>query len=217
MQSVSNCSFADVGGLWRCINEKIFVAHKAGANSLTMIDIMAEEDTAWQQFKLRMAELGIVNYHCISADVCDPGLIEKTGQIDVVHCAGVIYHTPNPMLMLQRLAGLAKKTIILSSFIQKYRIRNSAGNYTMPKSGVLFIPALDAQEKKIIRKYWQEIVPFSMKGITHEVEYKINDFESWWWLPTQEAMLAMCEAVGLRVLDYSVYWGDNMITILLGR
>ena len=38
-QVVAGKSFADVGGLWGTVNEKVSVAHAYGARALTMIDV----------------------------------------------------------------------------------------------------------------------------------------------------------------------------------
>ena len=50
-------SFADVGGLWGTVNEKVSVAHAAGAASLAMVDI-SEWGDRWNEFETRRRQLG---------------------------------------------------------------------------------------------------------------------------------------------------------------
>ena len=92
---VNGQTFADVGGLWRAMNEKISVALKAGATAATMIDVEPLDSKLWEDFRARCALMNVSGYDCVQADATVPDLRERVGAFDVVHCAGVIYHVPD--------------------------------------------------------------------------------------------------------------------------
>src|SRR5580692_11280331 len=96
-------TFADVGGLWATINEKVSVASVAGASSVAMIDITALDNELWTRLHERLASLGVTNYERISEDVEKLGKREDCPTFDVVHCSGVLYHHPEPLQLIRSL------------------------------------------------------------------------------------------------------------------
>jgi tetratricopeptide (TPR) repeat protein len=210
-------TFAEVGGLWGTINEKVSVASKYGATSLTMIDVTPISDHLWQDFCDRMTSLNIANYHCISQDITKIKLAEIGEAYDVVHCAGVLYHHAHPMQILVGLHQITGKHLILTSAITQQVIENEWGRYEIPASGVIFIPALDEAERAILTAYWQPYLYGSpIIGLTEKAVFDINDFGPWWWLPTASALEAMCKVAGFKVLDKGLTWDNNALTLLLG-
>ncbi|GIK40755.1 MAG: hypothetical protein BroJett011_45880 [Chloroflexota bacterium] len=210
---VKGKTFADVGGLWGTISEKVSVAHKYGAASLTMVDIQAEGNEWWQKFDDRMHQLGVTEYKCVSTDICNPSLATLLQPFEVVHCAGVLYHHPNPMVMLVALRSITKQYLILSSVITQQVIKNEKGTYTIPPSGVVFVPALNDAERAILKVYWDKIG--AAFGLTEKYTYRLDDFAPWWWLPTAPALLAMCQAAGFKVLEHALIWNNDALTVLL--
>src|SRR6266480_6992278 len=91
---VKGRSFAEVGGLWGTVNEKVSVARDRGAKSLTMIDVTPRENDLWEKFLTRMTELDIPNVDCISADIIEKATARDHPAFDVVHCSGILYHAP---------------------------------------------------------------------------------------------------------------------------
>jgi len=214
---VKGKTFAEVGGLWGTVNEKVSVASKYGATSLTMIDVTPISDNFWQDFCDRMTSLNIASYHCISQDITQIKLAEIGKPYDVVHCAGVLYHHPHPMQILVGLHQITGKHLILTSAITQEVIKNEWGCYEIPASGVIFIPALDEAERAILKAYWQPYLYGSpIIGLTEKAVFDINDFGQWWWLPTAYALEAMCKVAGFKVLDKGLTWKNNALTLLLG-
>jgi hypothetical protein len=207
---VKGCSFADVGGLWGVVNEKVSIADELGAKKLTMIDITPDNAELWEQFRERMVDKGVGSVGCVSTDVCRVSDLH----FDVVHCSGVLYHHPDPMQLLAALFRLADNYLVLTSAVSPQVIENEHGTYRLPGSGAILIPALDSQEKKILGKYWAEAGAV-IDGIHTEVTYSVDDFGPWWWLPASRAMKAMCEAVGFRVIDEGPAWNGNAHCLLL--
>lgn len=207
-------TFADVGGLWGTVNEKVSVAYKYGAISLSMLDVTVKGGDLWKKFRARMEELGITNYECTTADVCDPQITELVKPFDVVHCSGVLYHHPNPMLVLAALRNITSEHLVLTSSVTQEIVENENGRYAIPPSGVVFVPALSEAEREILKCYWGGMGVVA-HGLTEKVPYRLDDFGAWWWLPTAPALVTMCETAGFKILDRGVIWGNNALVLLL--
>ena len=209
-------SFADVGGLWGTVNEKVSVAARSEARAVTMIDISATGSELWLRFAERLASLGIGGCECISSDVCALVASGTAPQFEVVHCSGVLYHHPNPIWFLEALRRITTRHLILTSAVTQETISNDLGTYRVPPSGAIFVPALDQHERSILSKYWLDKAGVgACFGITEAVRWDTRDFGPWWWLPTPRAMLAMAECVGFRVLDSGPTWNGNAHTAIL--
>src|SRR5260370_410077 len=63
---VDGRSFAEVGGLWGTVNEKVSVAHQRGAQALAMFDTAPEGHMWWQKFEERRASLNVPDVRCVS-------------------------------------------------------------------------------------------------------------------------------------------------------
>ena len=171
-QVAAGKSFADVGGLWGTVNEKVSVAHTHGARALTMID--------------------------------------------VVHCSGVLYHMPEPMQFLRALRKITGEALVLTSAVTATRVEGEKGVLEIPAAAMLCIPALQGREREIVQAYWRGIVGDGAFGITQEVaEWSFEDFGPWWWLPTAEALRAMCEVAGFRYEAGAPSWNGNAYTLRL--
>lgn len=211
---VGGKSFADVGGLWMTVNEKVSVAAKAGASRLAMLDLSVPDSEWWPKFRNRMESLGIRGVQEQIVDIAE----YRGEKHDVVHCSGVLYHHPNPMTILSGLRRATREHLVLTSAVTQTKIENEFGTYTVPSSGAIFVPALNDQERKILSRYWQAI-GVGVHGITEVVPYRIeedNSFDAgpWWWLPTPACMNAMAEAAGFKLVDHAPSWGVNAHTSL---
>jgi len=207
---VKGKSFADVGGLWGVVNEKVSVAHAAGAASVSMVDITPKGAELWQHFEERMKDSGISEYGCLPGNICE----FRDTVFDVVHCSGVLYHHPSPMMILDALHRVTREHLVLTSAITQETIKNELGTYRVAPSGTIFIPALDAGERAILGRYWED-AGAEIDGIHHAAEFSVDEFGPWWWLPTGYSLLAMCRAAGFDVLDEGHAWNDNAYTLLL--
>src|SRR5258708_6455118 len=120
---VDGRSFADVGGLWGVVNEKVSVAAEHHALRLAMIDISSPQSELWQIFRDRLATSGIYDCECISEDICDLAGRSKH-KYEVVHCSGVLYHHPNPVLLLESLRRVTARYLILTSAVTHEAVIN---------------------------------------------------------------------------------------------
>lgn len=206
---VGGHSFADVGGLWGTVNEKASVAHRFGATALTMIDMQPEGNEWWQKFQERMRAHEISGCQCISAQLDQVA----RNSFDVVHCSGVLYHHPHPLTIIADLRAITRRHLILTSAITQEHISNAEGEYRIPASGVLFVPALSERERRVLSVHWKA-AGAEVHGITTPVKFELAEFGPWWWLPTAGAMRAMAETCGFRVVEGDFTWNSNAYTIL---
>jgi hypothetical protein len=215
-QVIRDASFADVGGLWGTVNEKVSVAARNGARSLAMIDVSEPASELWTLFRERLLALNIGPCECVCADVCELAASESRPLYDVVHCSGVLYHHPSPLLLLQSLRAITRRHLILTSAITQEVVQNEAGTIRIPPFGSIFIPALDQRERDVLWKHWRDNAGVgSCWGISDPVAWNVRDLGPWWWLFTAKVMLAAAESASFRVLDSGPTWNGNAHTALL--
>ena len=215
-QLVAGKSFADVGGLWGTVNEKVSVAHAYGAHMLTMIDVSPMDSELWTLFEQRRRTLRLPIVECVSGDILTLAETDPHLQFDVVHCSGVLYHMPEPMRFLRALRNITRKALVLTSAITATRVKGEKGVLEIPAAAMLCIPALQGREREIVQSYWQGVVGDGAFGLTQEVAgWSLEDFGPWWWLPTAEALRAMCEVAGFRHEAGAPSWDGNAYTLRL--
>jgi hypothetical protein len=214
---VSGRSFAEVGGLWGTVNEKVSVAHKRGAQALAMFDTAPAGHMWWQKFEERRMSLGVPDVRCVPGDIIE--VVEASDQTphDVVHCSGVLYHMPDPLRLLTALRKLARRHVILTTVISQPRYENEEGVVDVPAGGVLFVPGLGARERAVLRQHWTRVYGQDAAVATFErAIWNVGDFGPWWFMPTVPALEGMCRAAGFDVIDSSPVWAGNAQTLLLG-
>jgi hypothetical protein len=196
---VKGKSFADVGGLWGLVNEKVSVAYQYGASELAMIDRVGLNDGLWQAFEQRRRVLGLPEVCCISSDITAIADAPPCSLFDVVHCSGVLYHTPDPVRFLVALRNITAEHLILGSLVTATKIESDLGSLQLPEAGALFVPALQREELEILNAYWRQFVGDGAVGLTSATpSWQLENYTPWWWLPTVEALKAMCVAAGFQ-------------------
>jgi hypothetical protein len=212
---VGGKTFADVGGLWGTVNEKVSVAHGSGAREVTMLDVSPPERPLWADFRRRCQELGVGPVHCLSQDVLAVGP-DPSRAWDVVHCSGVLYHMPDPVRFLVALHRLCREHLILTSVVTATEIVSSAGILAVPGSAAIYVPALSGHEREVLRIYWTGVVGDGAIGLTRDVDqWRVEDYGPWWWLPTVETLKGLCVSTGFEVIKDSPSWNGNAHTLLL--
>jgi SAM-dependent methyltransferase len=209
---VKGKSFVDVGGLWGTVHEKLSVAHRRGARSVTMIDAIGGESEWWPAFHRRMEEMNIPYTHRVADILNDP--IEDTW--DVVHSAGVLYHLPFPLEYLLNLKRIAGEHVVLTTAVMPKRVKNRAGEIAIPDGGSLFVPCLTKREKRVLSVHWNaEGRGAVMGGINADREYSVDFYGPWWWLHGEEVIRRMCEICGMEVAAEGSNWKNHTLTLLL--
>lgn len=212
-------TFADVGGLWGTLNEKVTVAAKAGALSTAMIDITYVGHDLWQKFDDRCAAHGVRCGKNIQGDVNDSSFPEKVGVYDVVHCAGVIYHCPNPLYTVSQLSRVCSDVLILGTTIVPAVVENAKGRITVEQGGALLVPALDRAQREIIGQFYREVGASAMHGIdpAWEEPWDVNNYVPWWYLFTTGFVGGLLNGCGFQVKETYEEWGGRAAYFLAFR
>jgi hypothetical protein len=208
---VRGLSFADVGGLWGLVNEKVSVALKAGASSASMIDVAPEGHNLWNDLRKRCAEIGIEGVKEFVGNIDDPTLKDRTGTFDFVHCAGVIYHVPSPNATLERLRDLTNRYLLLGSMTVPSVIDGGRTGKIMLHSGQsIFIPSIDRETKGILAEHFAKL-EISPHNITEGMDdpwrsgRNIN-YAPWWWCWPASTLEGMIRVAGFKVVEVRETW-----------
>ena len=193
---VAGKTFAEVGGLWNTVNERVSLALAAGCREATMIDIQPLENTLWTRFHDRCRELGVSGYRSVCGDICDDRIVAE-GPFDVVHCAGVIYHCPNPLVAIRNLITITRERVMVSSVAIPERIANRAGTFHTPAGCCLFVPALGDHQRAILRGTPDLALHLALDFSSGRDERGVLSADGrfrygpWWWLYTAETFVRM--------------------------
>lgn len=204
-------SFADLGGLWGTVNERITPAVLAGCASATMIDEQPMGNSLWQAFDAHCAARRVRGYARVQANLDDPALPDRVGRFDVLHCSGVIYHCPDPYHSLRQLRKLTGQHLLLGSMTVPERVENAAGALDFTEGRMLALPAMTGSALAIMKQHFDDrFVKVHNINADQFFPYTLPDgsanYAPWWWLFTAETLAAMAEAVGLRVVNIWESW-----------
>ena len=176
-------SFADVGCLWGVNGEYAFVAAEAGATRVVGVDVFGPTPEFEASRRARAPNVEFVLGDISRRDTCD-----RIGEVDVVFCAGVLYHHPSPFDLLVALRRICRETLILrTSTIPEVR--------GLPNAAVYF-PMLDERGRAL----W-DLKPL---GVTHQAgisnEFRPGEgYGNWFWGLTPSCLQSLLKTAGFRV------------------
>jgi len=176
-------SFADIGCMWGVDGEYAFLAEAAGATAVTGVDVFGPTP----EFEAKKAERrSTVAF--VLGDASHPETIARVGVVDVVLCAGVLYHHPSPFDLLVALRRMCGQTLILrtSTIPEVPGIPNAAVYFPMLAS-----PA---------RRLWElrSLGLSRQVGITDGFE-PAEGYGNWFWGLTPSCLTSLLETAGFRV------------------
>jgi hypothetical protein len=180
---VSGRSFADIGCMWGVNGEYSFVAAEAGATAVTAVDVFGPTPEFEQK---RLARAPDVRF--VLGDITQVATIEDIGPVDVVFCAGVLYHHPSPFDLLVALRRICRDTLILrTSAIPEVR--------GLPNAAVYF-PMLDAGAREL----WnlKGLGLLHQAGISNEFQ-PADGYGNWFWGLTPSCLASLLKTAGFRV------------------
>ena len=190
-------TFAEVGGLWGTVNEKATTALLAGAREATMIDIQPAGNRLWQAFNERCRERGVSGCHRVVGDLGSDRFTADVGRFDITHCAGVIYHMPNPINAIHNMIRITRERILLWSQVVPERITNKRGSLRLRSGECLLVPALEPEALAVLQEHYlaagREKV--ATEGLSPQEFVRAGEqllTGPWWWLYTAETFIRMC-------------------------
>jgi hypothetical protein len=176
-------SFVDIGCMWGVNGEYAFVAEEAGATVVKAVDVFGP--TPEFEAKHQSQNSGV---EFILGDACHPGTITRVGIVDVVLCAGVLYHHPSPFDLLVALRQMCRKPLILrtSTIPEIKEIPNAAVYFPMlmPKDRGLWNLASLGVSRQV--------------GITEGFQPR-EGYGNWFWGLTPSCLRSLLETAGFKV------------------
>lgn len=182
-QHVRGRSFVDVGCMWGVNGEYAFVAEEAGATEVIGVDVFGPTP----EFEEKRLQRGS-NVRFVLGDAGDPATIAQVGVVDVVFCAGVLYHHPAPFDLLVALRRMCRTMLILrSSTIPEIK--------GMPNAAVYW-PMLGADARAL----WNlsSLGLRKQVGITDAFEPE-QGYGNWFWGLTPSCLESLLATAGFRV------------------
>src|SRR5688572_3495295 len=158
-------SFADIGCMWGVNGEYSFLAEEAGATRIVAVDVFGPTPEFEAKRTSRASKVEF-----LLGDVSRAETLVRIGEVDVVFCAGVLYHHPSPFDLLVALRRICKETLILrSSTIPEVR--------GLPNAAVYF-PMLDDRSRDL----WslKSLGLVHQAGISNEFQ-PAEGYGNWLW------------------------------------
>jgi hypothetical protein len=192
-------SFADVGCMWNVHGATAFLAEEVGATAVTGFDGMDPTPEFEAERRRRGSRVRFVQ-----GDLHDPASVEDVGAHDVVFCNGVIYHSPSPFLLLERLRALTREHLLVGS----HTLPELPG---VPQACVLY-PGLGDAARSAYGRAHEPGVPGTSAPFDRT---PMMGYANMWWGITRSALVSMVELAGFDVVD--VHGADPFFTEVVAR
>lgn len=169
--------------MWGVDGEYAFLAEEAGATRVVAVDVFGPTPEFEEKRVSRGSRVDFV-----LGDITSPATIDAVGQVDVVFCAGVLYHHPSPYDLLVALRRICGDTLILrTSTIPEVR--------GLPNAAVFF-PMLDARGRDL----WnlKRLGVLHQAGISGEFDPG-QGYGNWFWGLTPSCLESLLQTAGFRV------------------
>lgn len=214
-------SFVDIGGIGEySTNERVTFAAYCGYADVCMADFEGPDHHLWKFFQENVnSAISPKIKHKYELNVDDAKAMAEFGQWDFVHSTGILYHCPNPMFTLQNYKNITGKQLIVNTVIVPDTISNSKGTMSFGKSSCLFMPALEGQERDILREHYLGKFGWNIDDVSPPSSRKDNimpyllpdgsySYYPYWWLFSKRSFEAALELLNLKVLDTHT-WNDH--------
>jgi hypothetical protein len=180
---VAGKSFVDIGCMWGVNGDYAFIAESAGATVVKGVDVFGPTP----EFEAKKHERQS-SVEFILGDASHPDTIAKVGTVDVVFCAGVLYHHPSPFDLLVALRRMCGETLILRTST----IPEAEG---LPNAAVYF-PMLSARDRQL----WdlKNLGISRQVGITAGFEPD-QGYGNWFWGLSPSCLTSLLETAGFQV------------------
>lgn len=169
--------------MWGVNGDYAFMAEQAGATRVVAVDVFGPTPEFEEK---RVARESHVEF--VLGDVSHADTIRRIGEVDVVFCAGVLYHHPSPYDLLVALRRICRDTLILrTSTIPEVR--------GLPNAAVYF-PMLTAEGRAL----WnlKSLGVLHQAGISEAFQAR-DGYGNWFWGLTPSCLEALLKTAGFRV------------------
>ena len=169
--------------MWGVNGEYAFLAEAAGATRVVAIDVFGPTPEFEEKRTERASRVEFVLGDATRAET-----LSRIGEVDVVLCAGVLYHHPSPYDLLVALRRICRETLILrTSTIPEVK--------GLPNAAVYF-PMLDAPGREL----WNltRLGVLHQAGISDAFQAK-DGYGNWFWGLTPSCLESLLKTAGFRV------------------
>jgi methyltransferase family protein len=174
--------------MWGVHGDTAFLAEEAGASRVVVYDAMDPTP----EFDKRHGESGSrIRY--VQGDLHDPESVGELGVFDVVWCAGVIYHSPNPYLLLEHLREMTGERLVL-------------GTHVIPEipgfeGACIWYPALSDSTRKAFAWAHGDVAP-NLLGLATPFDATPGwGYVNFWWGITRSALRSMLDLARFEVVE----------------
>jgi len=175
-------SFLDIGTMW---GEQwaAFDAAQRGASPVSALDVTAPTPACLAEQERRGTDVRFV-----TGDLHDVHALDELGVHDIVICSGILYHTPNPCLTLERLRRVTGELLILGT--------NASQEIPGVPNACIFYPGLAESQRLALA----DPIAGVADGLTTPFDPSL-DYSNWWWGFSPSALLSMFAASGWDVVE----------------
>jgi SAM-dependent methyltransferase len=195
-------SFVDLGGMYGIHGLIAFLAEEAGAESVALFDGMDPSPEFVAEHEKRGSK---VRY--TQGDLHDPVAVAELGRFDVVWCAGVIYHSPNPYLLIEHLRLITRETLMLATHI----VPEIPG---FP-SACIWYPGLPEEARRTFADAHGGRADSLWGASTEFDRTEALGYANFWWGITPSALRGMLDVANFEVLEERL--PDPFIADVLAR
>ena len=176
-------TFADIGCMWGVNGAHAFAAEAAGATDVIAVDVFGPTPEFLAAHDAKGSRVRFILGDCTAPDT-----LARIGQVDVVFCAGVLYHHPSPFDVLAALRRICGRTLVLRTST----IPEIPG---LPNAAVYF-PLLPPDARRLwnlksLGVVWQA-------GITEPFR-PADGYGNWFWGLTPSCLESLLETAGFSV------------------
>ena len=175
-------SWVDIGCMWGVNGGHAFLAEESGAHPVKGVDVFGPTPEFDETRAARNSEVEF-----ILGDAMDPATVEQVGIVDVVFCAGVLYHHPSPFDLLVSLRRMCRETLVLrtSAIPEVGGVPNSA----------VYWPMLPESERSLWDLPWLGHQVGISKGFEPNEGYG-----NWFWGLTPSCLASLLQTAGFRIV-----------------
>jgi hypothetical protein len=179
-------SFVDIGTMWGS-QWGAFDAEDRGASRVSALDVTPPTEACLAEQERRGTHVRFV-----TGDLHDTDVLRELGAHDVVLCSGVLYHSPNPCLTLERLRSITGQYLLLAT--------QATQEVPGIPNACIFYPGLTDEQ----RLAFAAPIGGVADGLTTPFDAAL-DYSNWWWGISRSALHGMLESVGWEVLERKAY------------
>jgi hypothetical protein len=170
--------------MWSVDGAIAFLAEECGATKVTGVDLMAATP-AFQSERARRSS----RVRFVQGDLHDEQTIREVGPHAVVWCSGVLYHSPHPLLTLERLRSITGSVLILAT----ETIPEVPG---LAQACVLY-PGLSEAQRRVHATARPGV---HAAGLSEPFDPG-QAYGTWWWGLSRSAVRGMLRASGFEPIE----------------